>query len=152
MGNEDTNETRVYGRGWAFPLNFSIKDETALKSSPWRSAISESSGAENVRQAVKMLCQTQPGERIMRPMYGCDWASMVFANLSEENLAALRARVMEAVTRFEPRAKVLAVDYVEDTQMAAKLHVTVRYQLAGQSEVQHISGTVDVRDGTGNTF
>ncbi|RQV03595.1 phage baseplate protein [Burkholderia cenocepacia] len=139
-------EAEIYGTGWSFPVTFRVQED------PYSSSIALTGGAENVRQGVAMLCRTQPGERIMRPMYGCDLESIVFANLTQENLAALRTRVMESITRFEPRAAVLGVDCAENAHRSGQLDVTVRYQLAGQMEVQQLSGAVDVRDGTGSTF
>ncbi len=41
-------------------------------------------GAENVRQSMKILFLTEPGERIMREDYGCGLNDYLFANINDE--------------------------------------------------------------------
>lgn len=88
----------------------------------------------------------------MRSDYGCDMQTMVFANLSDGTLAALRTRVIESVARYEPRARVTAVDCEEDARRSGLLRITVSYQLPEQSGVRRMSGVMDVRDGRGGGF
>ncbi|MFP3507266.1 GPW/gp25 family protein [Burkholderia sp. SIMBA_062] len=134
-------EDRLYGRGWRFPLTFLPKGGVEM-----------SAGVKNVEQSLKMLFSTQPGERIMRSDYGCDMQSMVFANLSDGTLAALRTRVVESIARYEPRVRVTAVDCEEAPELEGLLRITVSYQLPDQSGARRLSGVVDVRDGRGRGF
>ncbi|MDH0342425.1 GPW/gp25 family protein [Chromobacterium haemolyticum] len=144
-GQRQDAESRLYGSGWGFPLTF-------VSDGKHPSGIKQSSGAENVRQSLSMLFQTQPGERIMREGYGCDMQSMVFANLSEVTQAALRSRVLESVARYEPRAQVLAVDMGEDVRQSGLLQITVSYRLSGQPDVQRLSGALDIGEGMSSFF
>jgi hypothetical protein len=51
---------RRLGTGWAFPLR---PDAT-------RGNLGYRSGAEKVREAILLILQTEPGERVMRPTFG----------------------------------------------------------------------------------
>jgi hypothetical protein len=79
------------GRGWPFPVL------------PARGRLAFLGGEEKIRQSIWILLSTAPGERVMRPDYGCGIHELVF----EANTAALRGlvreRVREALVRFEPR-------------------------------------------------
>lgn len=88
----------LLGRGWPFPVKL-VPDQL-------RSFLG---GDEKVRQSIWIILSTAPGERQMRPDFGCGIHDLVF----EPNTAALRAlvktRVREALTRWEPRIDVLDV-------------------------------------------
>lgn len=140
MNKHDRELTRLYGAGWAFPLTFLGPDEAHP-----RSSVAMSAGADNVAQSLRILFQTQPGERLMRPAYGCDMQSAVFANLSEGTLAALHNQIAESVARHEPRAEEVVITVEEDRAQPGVLRITVRYRLAGQK--QQVTGQLNRMDG-----
>ncbi|KWI28417.1 GPW/gp25 family protein [Burkholderia stagnalis] len=153
MSDKDT-EAQLYGRGWKFPLTFRVppdEDEQAID--PSKSlGVEMSSGADNVERSLRVLFQTQPGERIMRDAYGCDMQSAVFENVSEGMLSGLRRGILESVARNEPRAEVLTVDIQPDLNQPGLLCVNVAYRLAGQERMRQIAGTLGVQDGAGGGF
>ncbi len=51
------------GTGWAFPVTFDKKPECAVR------MVSE---VEDIEQSLTLLLSTRPGERVMRPDYGCN--------------------------------------------------------------------------------
>ncbi|MFD4669924.1 GPW/gp25 family protein [Lentzea sp. NPDC058450] len=105
-----------HGRGVAFPI--SITD---------RGGVAEVAGADVLDQSIRIILGTTPGERVMRPDFGCDLASLAFApnNAATANLA--RLYVESALTRWEPRIELGAVDVANDLDRDA-LVVTVHYQ------------------------
>jgi phage baseplate assembly protein W len=80
------------GRGWAFPIATGPDGEIALAAGP-----------EDVREAVRLILETEPGERVMRPDFGGGLRSLVFAPLSTGTLSLIRHRVEQALIRWEPR-------------------------------------------------
>lgn len=142
MNNHDRELTRLYGAGWAFPLTFSLLGPDGEHP---RSSVAMSAGADNVAQSLRILFQTQPGERLMRPAYGCDMQSAVFASLSEGTLAALHNQIAESVARHEPRAEDVLITVEEDRAHPGVLCITVRYRLAGQK--QQVTGQLNRMDG-----
>ena len=87
------------GRGWSFPIKPGPNRQMAYLS-----------GAEKIRQSIWIILGTAPGERQMRPDFGCGIHDLVF----EPNTAALRglvqARVQDALIRWEPRIDIQAVN------------------------------------------
>ncbi len=91
----------------------------------------KSSGAEAIRQSILMLLATMPGERIMRPAYGCDLFRLAFEPNDETTAGLAMHYVQQAVLRCEPRVIVEHVDAYPDPnpQNSSILHITLAYRL-----------------------
>ena len=87
------------GKGWSFPVQL---DDTR------RIAISR--GEESIREAIWIILATAPGERVMRPDFGCGLHHLVFAVNEAATLGQVKKDVREALVRWEPRIEVLDVD------------------------------------------
>ncbi len=129
-----TREADVYGRGWKFPPTFSS------------SGVVMTEGIANVRQSMRVLFQTQPRERIMRPNYGCDLQSAMFCTINEDLLAEIQTQVTESIFRHEPRAALESVDahQHQTAQSPNTLQVDVLYRLAGSQQIDQLSGRLDL--------
>lgn len=95
-------DKKILGTGWAFPL---VPDATG--------ALSYSSAEENIEHALKLVLLTHLGERVMRPAFGSEVRTYVFAPGSERYFGLVKNAVREAVRDFEPRVELLAVDLTE---------------------------------------
>jgi len=86
------------GKGWRFPVDV---DRTG--------GVSMSQYEESIRDSIFIILGTAPGERIMRPTFGCDIHDLVFAP-NNPNTCGLAAHYCEeAINKWEPRvAKVTA--------------------------------------------
>ncbi len=95
-----TTDKTFLGRGWAFPPAFGRGGrKTAM--------VSED---DDIRQSLKILLLTNPGERLMHPDFGCGLKSMVFDTIDTAAVTAIRDLVDRAVLFFEPR---IVLDRVE---------------------------------------
>ena len=56
------------GTGWAFPVSF----DYAL------STVNMASEVRDIEQSLTILLNTRPGERVMRPDYGCGLDDLMF--------------------------------------------------------------------------
>ncbi|WP_316204480.1 GPW/gp25 family protein [Bradyrhizobium sp. SZCCHNS3051] len=63
-----------------------------------------------VRQSIMMLISTIPGERVMRPDYGCPLHRIVFSPNDDTTAGLAIHYVQQALMRFEPRIEILRVD------------------------------------------
>ncbi|WP_347329660.1 GPW/gp25 family protein [Marinimicrobium locisalis] len=98
-------------RGWAFRLPVA-----ALGSEPVtgvegptlnpRGGIATVEGVEAVRQSILLLLATRPGERVMRPDYGCWLHRLVFAPNDAGTAGLAMHYIRQAVERWEPRAQI----------------------------------------------
>ena len=88
------------GRGWRFPVQVE----------PTVRGLQYAAGTEKVRESIWIILDTDPGERIMRPTFGCGLRRY----LGEPNTVAVRALIRYDVERalaaWEPRIQVTAVD------------------------------------------
>jgi phage baseplate assembly protein W len=88
------------GRGWAFPVCPRGRE----------GALVYAAGPDKVRQSIFLILDCEPGERLMRPDFGCPLRS----HLMEPNTTALRTlirqQVEQALATWEPRIEVSVVD------------------------------------------
>ncbi|GAA5193521.1 GPW/gp25 family protein [Rugosimonospora acidiphila] len=107
------------GSGWAFPIRLA-DDGTVLRSA-------EPDGA--VDDAVRMILSTAPGERVMRPDYGCAIQDYVFALVDSGTAGQISQAVREALAEWEPRIDVVDVTTTQDPQDPRRLSVAITYQV-----------------------
>jgi uncharacterized protein len=64
----------------------------------------------SVRQSLLLLLSTTPGERVMRPSYGCHLQGLVFSSNDDTTAGLAMHFVRQAVERWEPRVEILGLD------------------------------------------
>lgn len=84
---------------------------------------------ESVRQAIFLLLTTVPGERLMRPDYGCELHRLVFWPNDETTAGLAIHYVKQALDRFEPRIDILRLDAGASPDDGGRLDVTLDYRL-----------------------
>ena len=77
------------------------------------------SGPEKVRQAIYTLLDTDPGERVMRPDFGCGLRRYLMQPNNPATRAGIEREITQALTRWEPRVNVvdIAVTPTDDRAM-----------------------------------
>lgn len=110
--------------GWSFPVQ------------PAAGVLTTCSGAAAVRQAVRLVLATEPGERIMRPAFGCGLRQFLMAPNTPGTRAAIAEAVTVALTTWEPRISLRGVEVVPGEDPAVAI-VTVSY-------VHNRDGSADV--------
>ena len=82
------NEDKKYiGNGWSFP----VKTDAAGR-------IKLVTGNEDIEQAIHIILETTPGERVMRPLFGCRAKEMVFNSIHPETMTLMADAVQQALT------------------------------------------------------
>jgi phage baseplate assembly protein W len=98
-------------RAWQFRLpRIDEPDEYAGLQVTAAGAIGMVDGDASIRQSLLLLLATVPGERVMRPGYGCDIQRLVFAGNDETTAGLAMHYVRRAVERWEPRIEILGLD------------------------------------------
>jgi uncharacterized protein len=105
------------GKGWGFPVR--QDDQTGV-------AISY--GEESIRESIWIILATAPGERVMRPDFGCGIHRWVFELNDAATLGQVAKDVREALTRWEPRIDVLDVD-TEEKGRGEVLFINIHYRV-----------------------
>lgn len=114
-------------RAWRFAHPDFDPDQPGFALGP-TGGISMIDADASIRQAVLLLLSTRPGERVMRPDYGCDLHRLVFA-VNDNTTAGLAIHyVRRALERWEPRIDILDLDASANEQDPARLDILLEYR------------------------
>jgi phage baseplate assembly protein W len=120
-----------------------------------------------IRQSLLMLLSTAPGERVMRPYYGCDLRRLVFSPNDETTAGLAIHYVRRAVERWEPRVEIEAIDAgrwepqaeigqvrpggddVDENAASARLIITLDYRVRATRQPERIIQSLDLTGGAG---
>src|ERR1700736_4358537 len=83
----------------------------------------------SVRQAILLLLSTIPGERVMRPDYGCQLHRLVFSPNDETTAGLAIHYVRQALDRWEPRIDILRLDAERNTEDPEQLIISLEYRV-----------------------
>ncbi len=108
----------IIGRGWEFPPRLDQRGRIALVGD-----------ATEIEQAIRIILNTAPGQRVMRPEFGCRLHELVFAPNNSATAGLAERYVREALGRWEPRIDLEQVQVAPDTENQAVLQVLVRYRI-----------------------
>ena len=106
------------GQGLAFPLQVNPQGGIAL-----------ASGERDIEQAIRIILGTAPGERVMRPEFGCRIHELIFAPQDAATQSLVVYYVEEALLQWEPRIDVQEVDVHPDPARDGALLVEIRYRV-----------------------
>lgn len=111
-------QKQLIGKGIGFPVRVGSHGGFAM--------VSET---DEIDEAITLIIGTSPGERRMRPQFGCRIQELVFAPLNSETVGSAIRYVEEALGLWEPRIDVdsIEVDLDQASQDAAQLHIIVNY-------------------------
>jgi hypothetical protein len=113
--------------GWAFPP----------EPVPSRRTLGLLSGPALIRQSIRLILETEPGERVMRPGFGCGLRRFLMAPNTPGTRASIGRVVEAALSTWEPRIALQDVDVTTEDDPAIVL-ITISY--------------THVRDGTPGSF
>lgn len=113
-----TRQPSLFGQGMAFPPRVDADGRLA-----W------SHGEENVRQCLRVLLLTEPGERLMREEFGCGLRRFLFEPNTVTTRQLIRERVSQAIERWEPRVTVEEIQVEPDPVEARLVHLTILFRL-----------------------
>lgn len=125
------------GRGWAMPVD--LDPRTGL--------VASVAHEEDIRQSILIILETAPGERVMRPNFGCGIHELVFAAMDSTTLQRIRSVVEEALRRCEARVDVLGVNVDEAATAEGKLLVEVEYRVRKTNQVGNLVFPFYFREG-----
>lgn len=109
------------GTGWAFPVG---PDPDHLDQ-----GIRLVGGVDAIRRSIWLILGTAPGERVMRPDFGCAIHDAVFDPNDASTAGRVGRSVREALARWEPRIDVLDVYAVPDPEDRHRLLIEINYRV-----------------------
>ncbi|MDP9241052.1 MAG: GPW/gp25 family protein [Actinomycetota bacterium] len=115
------------GRGWAFPLRADATGSIALV------------GADTeIEEAIRLILATAPGERVMRPEFGCGMHDHVFDSMDATTAGQVAYAVQTALEQWEPRIDVSAVDVSYAAESTATIYIDIRYTVRATNDPRNL--------------
>ncbi|MBD1873792.1 GPW/gp25 family protein [Nodosilinea sp. FACHB-131] len=105
------------GVGWQFPLAIA---NGRVQMTRYEAA---------VRQSIEMILSTAPGERLMRPDFGCGIHDLVFATNGAETIGQIVSEVQRSLVEWEARIDVLDVAVQPSADNPSHLLIQINYQV-----------------------
>jgi uncharacterized protein len=115
------------GNGLNFPLRMNVKGEVMLVT-----------GSEDIEQSIRIILGTRPGERVMRPTFGCRAYELLFEPRSAATVSLMQEYVSQALQMWEPRIEVLSVNVVADEANDGALLVEISYYIKSTHDTRSI--------------
>jgi uncharacterized protein len=115
----------IIGTGLSFPIRVDQRGGLAL-----------SSGAEDVDEAIELILGTAPGERPMRPEFGCLIHDLVFESMDAHTIGRVEHAIRESLDRWEPRIEVLDVEPTRTNDGTLEIEIT--YALRATNDVRNL--------------
>lgn len=105
------------GTGWAFPPSFGNNGAT----------VEMVSGDEDIHQSIAILLATEPGERALRPDFGCDLSAFLFEEIDQGLISRITRAIADAILHHEPRVILQGLDVSRDLQNDGGVTVRIKY-------------------------
>jgi phage baseplate assembly protein W len=115
------------GRGLAWPMRVDSSGSIGL-----------TNGVADLDSSVLMILMTAPGERLMRPEFGCRIHELVFEPLNANTLGLMKHAVRQAVTQWEPRITVEDVDAQADADVPGLVHLRLGYRVRATNDRRNL--------------
>ena len=115
------------GVGWAFPLRTDATGRIAL-------VVRE----REIEESIRLILGTAPGERPMRPDFGCRIWDEIFATADAATAGRIASEVRSALIRWEPRITVHDVDVTIDLADRATLYIDIRYVIGTTNDPRNL--------------
>lgn len=107
------------GRGWKFPVQID----------PATGRVGMSEMEQDIKESIYILLATAPGERVMRPEFGCGIHDLVFSSMSTVTMGLFESRIREAINRWEARVDILKLEVFTKDPAKGKLEINLHCQI-----------------------
>ncbi|AEW99549.1 GPW/gp25 family protein [Streptantibioticus cattleyicolor] len=115
------------GRGWAFPLRVNATGGIGMVDRD-----------REIAESIRLILGTAPGERPMRPEFGCGIHEHVFAPGDGSTAGRIAREVRAALERWEPRIDVEDVLIAFDTVDLGTLYIDLRYSVRSTNDRRNL--------------
>jgi uncharacterized protein len=119
--------TEIIGSGLAFPLQVDRRGGIAL-----------ARDETDIEQAIELILATAPGERPMRPEFGCGVHDFVFDSIDATTVGRMELAIRDALDRWEPRVVVEKVDFGLDEVGEGRLIIDIGYRVRATNTMRNL--------------
>ncbi len=117
----------IIGSGLAFPLQVDRRGGIAL-----------ARDETDIEQAIELILATAPGERPMRPEFGCGVHDFVFDSIDAGTVGKMELAIRDALDRWEPRVIVETVEFDLDEVDEGRLIIDIGYRVRVTNTIRNL--------------
>jgi phage baseplate assembly protein W len=129
-----------FDNAWRFDFPAEQKGKSGI-------SLSKTGGIEmvdaqrSIKQSILMILSTVPGERVMRPRYGCDLFKLVFSPNDDTTAGLAIHYVKTALTMWEKRIEVVHVDAEANPDNAVQMDISLAYRIKTRNVKEELNYT-----------
>jgi uncharacterized protein len=105
------------GTGWGFPPSFSNQ----------AAEVEMLSDEADIQSSLGILLSTRPGERVMRPDFGCNLEELVFEPLTTTFKTYIKDLITTAILYYEPRIEVDNIELDDTGELEGRILISIEY-------------------------
>ena len=115
------------GTGFAFPLRTNAAGGIAM--------VGDDS---KIEEAIRLILGTAPGERPMRPAFGCRIHEHVFASADATTAGLIAHEVRTSLRQWEPRIDVTDVEVGFDDDRPSIVYIDISYRVRSTNDPRNL--------------
>ena len=119
--------TEIIGSGLAFPLQVDRRGGIAL-----------ARDETDIEQAIELILATAPGERPMRPEFGCGVHDFVFDSIDAGTVGKMELAIRDALDRWEPRVVVQTIEFDLSGVGEGRLMIDIGYRVRATNTMRNL--------------
>jgi uncharacterized protein len=131
-------ERSFLGRGWSFPPEFDESLQGVLLSAE----------EQDIRESLRIILSTIPGERLMVPDFGCGLHKLVFENLDVSMITYLQDLIATSILHYEARISVNQVVVDGRELIEGIVYVMIDYTIRGTNTRNNMVYPFYINEGT----
>jgi phage baseplate assembly protein W len=121
------SDASFLGRGLAWPMGV---DHTG--------ALRVTDGLQDLDRSICVVLSTAPGERVMRPQFGCRIWELLFEPVTPTLYGLMTQAVRDALAQWEPRITVETVDVEQDNYDHSMVRINVSYVVRATNDRRNL--------------
>jgi uncharacterized protein len=95
-------------------------------------------GIDSIERSIHMILSTAPGERVMRPDFGCAIWDLLYEPINTATIGLMGEATREALGRWEPRIEVDDVDVEPDDSSIGAVRISVAYTVQATNDHRNL--------------
>jgi uncharacterized protein len=95
-------------------------------------------GIDSIERSIHMILSTAPGERVMRPDFGCAIWDLLYEPINTATIGLMGEATREALGRWEPRIEVDDVDVEPDDSSVGAVRISVAYTVQATNDQRNL--------------
>ncbi len=126
------------GTGWKFPIRVNANG-----------GLSYSSAEQDIQESIWIILGTSPGERQMRPRFGCGIHDLVFSPNEPRARGVSAQHVRQALTEYEARIDLVDIRVDAAPDEPNKMLIRIDYRIRSTNAFHNLVYPFYIQEGSG---